>query len=765
MGGAVGTLQNDSNISKDIIDKVIINRDVKRQIAQKDGRLLKKYLSEPWKPHKDIIKLLTERTKHQLELITYIFSRANRIGGYQTDIADELMKLGGGYGDFLRLLVTRDFIIDTELIDTSLSSIGCDEEIVADILCASSDKEVKAMLSYYSKWKGETLLSKITSKTVSNSPFQKFILQIFQHPNRQSIPYLSNDAIKQFTHDLIQNGFNSSTNSGSSNRNDDIIFPILCQIPREQMNELSEQLESNCGLSLIDIIVKKYKGSIAYGLLLWTESSLTSAQSRRLHHILSQQPLNKQSINSYLSKYDRNTLIDILNKCDEMYPNVNLENKLYSLVTGHHREAIEGWINNHTCDGDHENAIKEKLLEYELNPNLIFDEKWKTDLINHLDGENAVLAKYISVHKVDLPRSLSVEARLKPLPPGSKRAEFLKNQQHQHQLHQQEQQEQYQTDNNSNNHNHDWNNDSNGSQINYQHHSPYSKNNNNNNQHNNQLSDEEIEWNRKCKLILELLTERFALEDIDNSGTLDSQEFWNILTSLSVGYSEQEIKDLQDWIDTDKDNLITYDEVVGELAESIVSTIEERSGISFDEKLQEIRDNCRKLDELRSAAFAASRGGTESNGTSTEKNFAPNIITYLKDTFDTVDVDKNGTLDSTEFWNILVSVLQLTEGDKQILSMEWDDNNDGKISWIEALDEFSKIFRGIVKDNRDHWIGLVDKTTQKYFWYNLKNDTSYWMTDEDENYFKSLISQGTSREEEIKPLSVPQNSINRIKQE
>lgn len=80
MGGSVGTLQNDSNISKDIIDKIIINRDVKRQIAQKDGKLLKKYLSEPWKPHKDIIKLLTERTKHQLELITYIFSRANKIG-------------------------------------------------------------------------------------------------------------------------------------------------------------------------------------------------------------------------------------------------------------------------------------------------------------------------------------------------------------------------------------------------------------------------------------------------------------------------------------------------------------------------------------------------------------------------------------------------------------------------------------------------------------------------------------------------------------
>lgn len=91
--------------------------------------------------------------------------------------------------------------------------------------------------------------------------------------------------------------------------------------------------------------------------------------------------------------------------------------------------------------------------------------------------------------------------------------------------------------------------------------------------------------------------------------------------------------------------------------------------MSFDEKLQEIRNNCKKIDELRSATFAGAR--LQSNESSTDKNFAPNIITYLKDTFDTVDVDKNGTLDSAEFWNILVSVLQLTEGDKDILSVSF----------------------------------------------------------------------------------------------
>ena len=80
MGSAIGTLQKNSNFPHEIIEKVIINRDVKREIAIKDAKFLKKELLEEWKRHNEIIKLLTERTKYQLELLTYIFSRANRIG-------------------------------------------------------------------------------------------------------------------------------------------------------------------------------------------------------------------------------------------------------------------------------------------------------------------------------------------------------------------------------------------------------------------------------------------------------------------------------------------------------------------------------------------------------------------------------------------------------------------------------------------------------------------------------------------------------------
>jgi hypothetical protein len=49
----------------------------------------------------------------------------------------------------------------------------------------------------------------------------------------------------------------------------------------------------------------------------------------------------------------------------------------------------------------------------------------------------------------------------------------------------------------------------------------------------------------------------------------------------------------------------------------------------------------------------------------------------------------------------------------------------------------------------------VDKATEKYFWYNLKDNQSFWMSEEDENYFRSLVAQGSDRDEAIKPLRIP----------
>ncbi len=91
--------------------------------------------------------------------------------------------------------------------------------------------------------------------------------------------------------------------------------------------------------------------------------------------------------------------------------------------------------------------------------------------------------------------------------------------------------------------------------------------------------------------------------------------------------------------------------------------------MSVDAKVSEIRQYCTQSDnQLRTDWIAAH---PLSCSRQTEDSISPNIITYLRDTFDAMDTDRNGSLDSMEFWNILVSVLQLTEGDEQILAVDY----------------------------------------------------------------------------------------------
>lgn len=48
-----------------------------------------------------------------------------------------------------------------------------------------------------------------------------------------------------------------------------------------------------------------------------------------------------------------------------------------------------------------------------------------------------------------------------------------------------------------------------------------------------------------------------------------------------------------------------------------------------------------------------------------------------------------------------------------------------------------EIFQCMVSDERDHWLGLVDRESGYLFWYNLRDGNSAWMTDEDQVAYKA----------------------------
>lgn len=52
-------------------------------------------------------------------------------------------------------------------------------------------------------------------------------------------------------------------------------------------------------------------------------------------------------------------------------------------------------------------------------------------------------------------------------------------------------------------------------------------------------------------------------------------------------------------------------------------------------------------------------------------------------------------------------------------------------------------------------IGLVDRPTNKFFWFNVRDETSFWMTPEDEERFKASLARKDGHREVLAPIDVP----------
>jgi hypothetical protein len=159
-------------------------------------------------------------------------------------------------------------------------------------------------------------------------------------------------------------------------------------------------------------------------------------------------------------------------------------------------------------------------------------------------------------------------------------------------------------------------------------------------------------------------------------------------------------------IDVDSDGQINYGEVLQELTDDIVQVIEV-GHITVTEKLATLKSQ-------RESKFKKLNISLNENGHVTaavvvtepeeEQVMAPSLMDFLKDTFNEVDVDHSGTLNRQELNNILQTVLATSEGDKELLNIEWDSDHDGAVSWEEAAVCFEEIFSKYINSKNDYWV-------------------------------------------------------------
>lgn len=643
----------DDRFPETIRKNYALTEEIKEQIATHDARFLKIQSTQSWKDHKKIIAALTERTKLQLQRVARIYSKLEADEGRNISAEMEIRNmLGGSYGDFMRLLVVSVEAINSELLDTALKCIGCDENLLVDVLCAIPNYEINSTLSHYNSCHEDSLQAIIKSKTLENSSFQKFILKILSS-TRQTEKSLSEEEAIRLADELHQAGV-----GGSQTRNDDAIFAILCQVSREQCHLICEQFEKKYSMTLEAGLTSIYGGSCLRGLILWI-SPLLAAISSLFYMSLHSVVIDFDQTCHLATKYEKHILQQVVHTYEQIYSE-NLIDKLSKSLTGNFKKSVLAWFTNPTyddgyeskiamlvesCDGSIENLLNDpdkldkldKLVSEEHNsasshldetiaasskdgkppppksessglPAPLMTGKSRKNMTDDPEPTLPQAEPVVDTASLETPIPLELTSPTKPieLPPA---AEVIINK-------------------------------------------PSKR--------------KQLGYEEKFKLICDYLLTRFQQDDIDDSGMLNSNEFWNTLRSLNVGYTEDELLGIQAWVDYDGDGEISYAEVVNELADSLIDIIE-GSGQTVEDKVNELWEQnrielARLWDEYQNWAEQQDVGVVQ-------QNMSPSLTQYLKDSFEAFDVDSNGTLDTNEFWNILVTVLGLSEGDRAMMEV------------------------------------------------------------------------------------------------
>lgn len=484
MGGAASIYQNDQNIPDSIKNAFRRNDALKLQIAQMDAQFIYEQSQENWIDHKLLIQLLCERTKSQLHRVAEIYQKDKNRGGYGVFLEQKLVDIiGGPYGYFVRDCVMKPDALDAEYVHLTLNSLGCNENVLAEVLCASTCEELKATAQYYQGVLKKPLLEKVLSKTTPNSPFQKFCRHILSYSRHPSTLSISEADARQHAQQLYASGLTDP----SLPRNDDQIFQILCYASRGECQSISDQYESLYSMDLVTAILTKYKGSIALGLLLWT-ASLNDAIVKRIQINLTDPTVRKNGLDfrhlSHLfAKYDHWKLKILCARYHEIY-----EEELIPLVikklSGNYKKAVLQWLtSDKTCDGGYEFRILKLMESYQQRSSTSTStttQHYSNELQqveNLLEKEYESLQQYLTNHVLKL-SSMNRNGILSDSTKEQRNGES---------------------------------------------------------------------YQKKFKLVKEFLLKRFEEEDEDHTGTLDPQEFWTLLNNLHLGYTDEDINNLKQW--------------------------------------------------------------------------------------------------------------------------------------------------------------------------------------------------------------------------
>jgi Ca2+-binding EF-hand superfamily protein len=651
--------------------------EVKYKIAYVDSKALKQEASKTWKDHKKIISIICGRTKPQLLKMASVFEKCEADDGYTCKLDNEIWAmLGGIYGNLMRSFVLPKKQIDAELLNSSLSSIGCDEMQLAETLCTCTSAMITDALKTYEDNYKESIQDKIRTKTTKNSSFQTFILKILSTPRRMDV---SIDDVQK-NGDMMHTFYETSNEFDSMDSAHMTTLDLISVISREECYLISQYCNNTYGVTLDVILFALFKDtSIQRALELWICRDCNMSLAILFQYNIKNNLLwNKLSL--FIAMYDKSIIKQIAIEYFNIY-SYDLLRIFVKHLNGNFKNAIVYWMTNDSYDCGYEAQLHDLCMTHIENNNNEINDRYieKIENLLQIELQNAsMFAKEYCIEN-DIKSSVIAECRRKEIEvnhdstDGNKIDSKVRRQ-----------------------------SSFNVSSANRRRASTFSvipeklppsiesdvPSDVNGAESGNVMPsideckayDDTYDYEGNAALIRGYLEDKFKQADINGYGYLDKDQFHATLSSMRLGYTSDEITAIQLWIDTDNDGIITYEEILDELSYSFIEIIENGLGVSVKEKIEELHiENQNEIDLLweqyeswakqEKITDMAKNDFNADNQYSTTMVLSPDLLTYMKNTFEACDENGSGKIEVDKFWTVLGSVLNLSEGDKEMLQV------------------------------------------------------------------------------------------------
>ena len=601
------TLPN-SKMFAPVVDIFLEVEELKKDIAKSEALIIFDQLGQMFIPHSMLMDRLMIHSKSQL---TRIREKYDEIDLTKNIVEEFDIRLGGPYGEFLKHSVMPFLHIRLDLLSKAMNGLGCDEELMVEVfsLCSSSDlANLKYGVSAQVN-KGVTR-EKIIGKTKRGSQLQHFFLSVLDTTRDEEGPPDNELALKQMTH-IHEIATNIKT------RNPHEYLEVILTCSRAQCAAINEAYMKEHNFSLESSILSVFRGMCGRAITLWT-MSLTDAVVYQLKSVMDDTTF-RDGDDTVLSVA---RLISLRNKSElpaveEGYLSVageKLSSALDSFMFGNIRSAIfKRFENNYIDDG-----AEVKMIEYvKTNGGTMYSTFVDGHSIAQMTGFlTDIKAKYSAYLAKNDPNAVSAKNNM-----SSKVVEVAHESKK-------------------------------GTTFGMMRESSAGTFT---------VADRQ-RYKEKFAKLSDFLREQFRAHDYDRSGSLDSVEFWAMMTELDLGLSARDIEDIKVRSDWDSDGHITFEEASHELVDIVMNLMQKQG--------RDVNQEVDRLSAARDAEDATIDKVPERSSSVDDEYVPPNLQKYLKASFDAYDVDKSGFLDKDEFWKFIRSIFTDAFTDYDIMQMQ-----------------------------------------------------------------------------------------------